>query len=73
MYTLTLIRLSSAMIFQNTEMHGFLLLKELENKLAKHHADFDNVEKVLEMKKGDVLTVEVYNEENVWFYYITKI
>tara|TARA_R110000868_G_C10503854_1_gene731420 strand:+ start:80 stop:307 length:228 start_codon:yes stop_codon:yes gene_type:complete len=74
MYTLTLIRLNSVTrVFENTEYHSPILLGELENELAKHHTDFKQVEEVLNLQKGERITVEVDNGDKLWFYYINRI
>ena len=76
LYTLTLIRMSlDKMVFQNTERNQTLLLGDLEKELANHKATFSDVEQVLEMKKGDRITITVEDSTNnkLWFYYINKV
>jgi len=75
MYTLTLIRLSLLELqFENTEINSFFLLSDIEKQLAKNNADFEQVERMLNMKKGDSITIQVNNTDKnkVWFYYISK-
>lgn len=74
MYSLTLIRLNSnTRVFENTEFHSICLLGDVEKELANHNVDFDQVEKVLNLQKGDRITVETTKENKMWFYYINKI
>lgn len=74
MYTLTLIRLNvKTHVFENTEFNSVILLGDLEKELAKHHTDFEQVEKVLALKKGDRITIETCSTDKLWFYYINRI
>lgn len=74
MFTLTLIRLNSiTKVFENTEVNCFMLRGDLEKELSNHHASFEQVEKVLEMEKGQSITIEVDNNDKLWFYYISRI
>ncbi len=74
MYTLTLIRLNSnTRVFENTEYHSICLLEDIERALSDHNVDFDQVEKVLNLQKGNRITVETTKEDKMWFYYINKI
>ena len=74
MYTLTLIRLNVLThVFETTEFNSIILLGDLEKELARHHTDFEQVGKVLNMQKGDRLTIETCSSEKLWFYYINRI
>lgn len=74
MYTLTLIRLdSNTRVFQNTEFHAVCLLGDIEKQLSKHNSSFSDIEKFHNLQKGDRLTIEVDNDEKLWFYYINRI
>ena len=55
MHTLTLIRLNS--ITRVFEDSGICLLGDIEKQLQKHSASFEDVEKALNMWKGDRLTI----------------
>ena len=71
MHTLTLIRLNS--ITRVFEDSGICLLGDIEKQLQKHSASFEDVEKALNMRKGDRLTITIDNNEKIWFYYINRI
>lgn len=74
MYTLTLIRLNVLThVFENTEFNSIILLGDLEEELAKHHTNFKQVEKVLNMKKGDRIIIETCSSDKLWFYYINRV
>lgn len=74
LFTLTLIRLNAVtMAFENTEFHSFLLLGDLEKELANHNTDFADVEKVLDMDKGSIITIQTQSTEKIWFYYISRV
>lgn len=74
MYTLTLVRINLvSKVFENTEFHGILLLGDIEKELAAHNTSFEDVEKVLNLKKGERTTIQVESIDKCWFYYIIKI
>lgn len=73
MFSITIIRLHNVTkVFENTELHSILLLGDIERELAKRNADFEQVEKVLNLQKGDRTTIHIEKEDKLWFCYITK-
>lgn len=54
MYTLTIIRLNLiSKTFENTEVHSFMLVVDVEKQLSYRNATFEQVETFLTIKKGE--------------------
>lgn len=73
MYTLTIIRLNVLTNrFENTETHGVVTLKTIENELIRICADFGYFDRVVSMGKGDSITLQVCDLKSAWFVYVCK-
>jgi hypothetical protein len=74
LHTITIIRLDdNTMKFENTELHSFILLGDLEKKLISNDADFSQFERCVNMEKGASITLESLKNNKRRFFYIHRI